>query len=75
MNNDSGSDAIFLNAEAIASMLRTAVEMASPGSVGPDRALTKARILLSWRGVGSALRAASTRRVVLVDKASGGYSS
>lgn len=64
MNNDSGVEAIFLNAEAITSMLLAAVEMAAPGSVGPDRALTKARILLSWRGVGSALRAASTRRVV-----------
>ena len=75
MNKDSGLEAIFLNAEAITSMLLAAVEMAAPDSVGPDRALTKARILLSWRGVGSALRAASTRRVVWVDKASGGYSS
>lgn len=75
MNKDSGSDAIFLNAEAIISMLLAAAGMAAPDSGGPDRALVKSRISLSWRGVCSALRTASTRRVVWVDKASGGYSS
>ena len=75
MNKDSGLEAIFLNAGAITSMLLAAVEMAAPGSGGSDSALTKARILLSWRGVCSSLRTASMRRVVWVDKASGGYSS